>query len=604
MEAAIVFIGLFGILFVIGAALGLVAFTRLSKVDQNDLVRIPELLRRVAELERRLGIGQEAEPVTAEPVPPPVLRPPVPRPPFPVPPRTDLETVIAGRWLNRVGLLLVFLAAFYALKWEFDNNVLGPTGRVALWTLVGAGLVAYGQWLAARGHRYLADGLTGLGGAVLYLTLYFGWSYYKLFPPVAAFVAMILVTAAMLAIAVGRDSQRVALLGLIGGFATPLLASQGQDAQVVLFSYLLILDAGVLVLARARTWRGLEPLALLASTAFFWGWYDEFYHHEQPLVRTALFATAFFAVFTALPVIRARVTARLFPEQVGSLLFNAANYLSALYVLLWPGHRWGLTLAVVALAALHLLVTEAIPPLPRERPVARMVFAGLALTLVALAIPIRLEGHWVTIAWAVHGAVLVWSGFRVRWSFLRGAGLVLYGVTVYRLLVFPPHADVFLLNARFAASVVVLACVAAALALWRRQTDQVAGRELGVFQALGVTFNVLAVWALSLEVDQYFTTREPDPEAIRSARLGGQLTLSLLWTAYSTALVVTGVRRAVSGLRWQGLALFGIVVAKVFFLDLSYLSGGYRVLSSIVLGIVLLAVSFLYQRGLAAQAAR
>ena len=68
--------------------------------------------------------------------------------------------------------------------------------------------------------------------------------------------------------------------------------------------------------------------------------------------------------------------------------------------------------------------------------------------------------------------------------------------------------------------------------------------------------------------------------------------------------LVTGVRRAVAGLRWQGLALFGIVVAKVFLVDLSYLSGGYRVLSSIVLGIVLLAVSFLYQRGLAAQAAR
>jgi len=599
-----VFIGLFGILFVIGAALGIVAFARLRDVDQSDLVRIPELLRRIAELERRLGIGQEAEPVTAEPVPPPVVRPPVPRPPSPVPPGADLETVIAGRWLNRVGLLLVFLAAFYALKWEFDNNVLGPTGRVALWTLIGAGLVAYSQWLVVRGHRYLADGLTGLGGAVLYLTLYFGWNYYKLFPPVVAFAAMILVTAAMLAIAVGRDSQRIALLGLIGGFATPLLASQGQDAQVVLFSYLLILDAGLLVLARARAWRGLEPLALLASAAFYWAWYDEFYHHAEPLLRTALFATAFFAVFTALPIIRARVTARLFPEQVGSVLVNAANYPGALYVLLWPGHRWALTLAVVALAALHLAVTEAIPRRPREQPVARMLFAGLALTFVALAIPIRLEGHWVTIAWAVQGAVLVWSGFRVRWSFLRGAGLVLYGITVYRLLVFPPPADVFLLNARFAAFVVVLACVAAALVLWRRQADQVAGRELSVFRALGVAFNVLAVWALSLEVDQYFTTREPDPEAMRSARLGRQLTLSLLWTAYSTALVVTGVRRAVAGLRWQGLSLFGIVVAKVFLIDLSYLSGGYRVLSSIVLGIVLLAVSFLYQRRLAAQAAK
>ena len=340
-------------------------------------------------------------------------------------------------------------------------------------------------------------------------------------------------------------------------------------------------------------------MALLASAAFYWAWYDAFYHHAEPLLRIALFATAFFAVFTALPIIRARVTARLFPEQVGSVLVNAANYLGALYVLLWPGYRWALTLAAVGLAALHLAVTEAIPRRPLEQPVARMLFAGLALTFVALAIPIRLEGHWVTIAWAVQGAVLVWSGFRVRWSFLRGAGLVLYGITVYRLLVFPPPADVFLLNARFAAFVVVLACVAAALVLWRRQADQVAGRELSVFRALGVAFNVLG----GLLAEPGFSP-EPDPEAIRSARLGGQLTLSLLWTAYSTALVVTGVRRAISGLRWQGLALFGIVVAKVFLIDLSYLSGGYRVLSSIVLGIVLLAVSFLYQRRLATQAAK
>src|SRR5947207_4274646 len=125
MEVAIVFIGLFGILLVIGAALGLVAFTRLSKVDQNDLVRIPDLLRRVTELERRLGIGQEAKPVTAEPVPPPVVRAPVPPPPSPAPPPADLETVIARRWLHPVGLLLVFLAAFYAPKVGVGNHVLG-----------------------------------------------------------------------------------------------------------------------------------------------------------------------------------------------------------------------------------------------------------------------------------------------------------------------------------------------------------------------------------------------------------------------------------------------------------------------------------------------
>src|SRR5437763_14734600 len=120
--------GLFGILFIIGAVLGIVAFTRLRGVDQNDLLRIPELLRRVTELERRLGIGQEAKPVTAEPVPPPVVRAPLPRPPSPPPPPAHLETVIAGRRPHRARLLLVSLAALHHPEEDIDTHVTRPTG--------------------------------------------------------------------------------------------------------------------------------------------------------------------------------------------------------------------------------------------------------------------------------------------------------------------------------------------------------------------------------------------------------------------------------------------------------------------------------------------
>jgi len=63
-----------------------------------------------------------------------------------------------------------------------------------------------------------------------------------------------------------------------------------------------------------------------------------------------------------------------------------------------------------------------------------------------------------------------------------------------------------------------------------------------------------------------------------------------------TALLVAGVRARLVGLRWQGLALFGLTTLKVFFADLDNLSGFYRIASSIALGIVLLIVSFLYQR--------
>jgi uncharacterized membrane protein len=612
LAVLLMLVGVAVLVLLIGGVLGFVAYSRVQRLERDLLARI-----------NRLELQLHGTPPPA-PAPPPQASEYVPAeylipiPPDTVAPgradaagtRSDLESVIAGRWLNRVGLLLVFFAAFFALKWEFDNDVLGPAGRVALWTVLGAGMMAFSQWLLGKGYKYLSEGLTGLGGAVLYLTLYFAWEYYRLFPQMLAFVAMIMVTAALLAIAVGRDSQRIALFALIGGFLTPLLTSSGRDAQVVLFSYLLVLDTGLLVLARAREWRGLEPLAFAGTTAFYWGWYARFYDVSEPLARTALFATLFYAVFTALPIVRSRATSRIFPEQVIQVPLNAGNYLLALHAMLWPDQRWTLTGIVLALAAVHMVMTRIVPPLPSGRPVARMLFAGLGLTFVALAIPIRLEGQWVAIGWAVEGTVLVWTGFLARWRFLRGAGITLFGVAVFHLLTSSLDAHTFLLNARFATFAAIIACLALAIFWWTRHRDQVEGNERTAFGALAVAVNVLAVWALSLEVNQYFEPAlatdfvEPGAATLRrTADLSRQVTLSLLWTIYATILVVTGVRQGLAAVRWQGLVLFGIVVVKVFTLDMSFLSGGHRVLSSIVLGIVLIAVSVLYQRRLATQAA-
>jgi uncharacterized membrane protein len=57
-----------------------------------------------------------------------------------------------------------------------------------------------------------------------------------------------------------------------------------------------------------------------------------------------------------------------------------------------------------------------------------------------------------------------------------------------------------------------------------------------------------------------------------------------------------GIQRKSPLLRWQGLILFGLVVGKVFLYDLSFLERAYRILSFFVLGAVLMAVSFLYER--------
>ncbi len=234
---------------------------------------------------------------------------------------------------------------------------------------------------------------------------------------------MIVVTAATLVVAVGRNSERIAFLALLGGLITPMLVSTGENHEVSLFTYLTILGAGVLAIAWVRDWKSLPPVQFLATLVYFWGWYSEFYRADE-LEITVVFATVFFILFAALPMVRSWRDGDFSGLEAGIVLVNSLAYLAALREMLWPENRWALTVAVLVLAAAHLAAERMLPEKRgTEVRVARILYAGLALTFVTLAIPIRLDGRWVTIAWAVQGAVLVWSGLRVRFAAMRWAGL-------------------------------------------------------------------------------------------------------------------------------------------------------------------------------------
>ncbi len=604
---------------VLGAPiLAIIALTKVGRLEREHGRSLPAsiearlawLEKRVDQLSQTLGHGREA---VSPPQPPAEARPPVetpgetPKPPTKVeaktaipPPRAklDLETLIAGRWLNRIGVIALLLAVGFFLKYTFDNDWVGPRGRIALGLLSGTGLLVYSQWLLRRGYRYFSGGIAGLAAGVLYLSLYAAWSFYQLIPQPVAFAGMIVVTGTMIALALGRDSQPLAMLALVGGLLTPILLSTGKDAQVQLFTYLALLNASVLVFARLRSWRWLELVAFFGTIIFYWTWIESFYLPGK-LWRTTFFATLFFVEFAALPILQSKRVGEIAQHHLGLVLMNATAFLVALHHLLYDDHRWALTWGVLILAVAHLGAARLFPtPKPSQRSVARMIFAGLALTFVTLAIPIRLEGKWITIAWAVEGAVLVWSGFEVNLRALRWAGLSLFGVTAFRLWFFEVPAHRFLLNPRFLTFAVAVACFAVAFFLSQRHRDELSEGERRAFDLVGLAVNIFALWALSLEVWEVFGRMRMDLGA--DTRLTQQLALSLLWTVYATALMLWGFWRGNAALRWQGLTLLGLVVGKVFLYDLSFLERFYRIVSFVVLGVVLLVVSFFYQQKLAA----
>ena len=652
MESGAALFILIAALFVIGVpVLAIAAYVRVNTLKRGVETEAAQLIRRIYALEQRLtqiekGLAalpapaaaipqrESAEspaatahppmpagppasvPTPSQPTRPPVVSAPSSIPHMPAPVRVNapapsspissaaaasraddgnFEAMVAGRWLNYVGILALLFAVTFFLKYAFDNNWVGPRGRVGIGLLAGSVLYPWSQHLLARGYKYFSEGIAGLGAAVLYLSLWAGWHYYHIFPQDIAFVAMIVVTAVTLLVAVGRNSERIAFLALVGGLITPILVSTGENHEVSLFTYLTILGAGVLAIAWVRDWKSLPPVQFLATLVYFWGWYSEFYRADE-LATTVLFATVFFVLFAALPAVRGWRDGEFSGLEVGIVLVNSLAYLGALRQMLWPDNRWALTVAVLVLAAAHLAAERMLPEKRGTKVrMARILYAGLALTFATLAIPIRLDGRWITIAWAVQGAVLIWSGLRVRFAAVRWAGLVLFAIVAGRLVLIPIPADTFLLNARFATFAICVACMALSCYFAATSDEELSEQESMAFVITSIAANILAIAASSLEVWDVFG-RMPSLGIDRGH--AQELALSMLWLVWALGLLGAGLWKKSEAIRWQALVLLGVVIVKVFLFDLSFLEKFYRIVSFLLLGLALMLISFYYQRQL------
>jgi uncharacterized membrane protein len=565
---------------------------------------VADLHARLEAIERNLAALAARPGATEEPVSLPSALPEVPAQEAPEPSSVawragapDLETLIAGRWLNRVGILALLLAIGFFLLYAFDRGWVPTPGRVLVGLLYGGLLMAYSYWLLRRGFLYFSESVTVLGAGVLYLSLYAAWASYHLLPQLLTYLCMMVVTAAIAGLALARRSLRVALVALVGGCLTPILLSMHTNQQSLLFTYIAIIDAGLVALGQRRGWRSLGVLLFLWTQINFWLWSAGFYRPAQ-WPTTLAFASLFFLIFLVPPVLDSRSAARMPGDRVVLLLADALAMLIVLHTMFWPEHLWTLTLGLLALAALFFLLARPGGPRAAEKALSssHQLYAGLALVFLTLAISIRLEGEWVAMAWVLEGAALLWIGLRHGQPFLRGAGFLLFALIPPWLVFCPIVTEHLFWNPRFLTFLVAVACFAFILHLRHRYRQPFGAVESLLFATLSVAIQVLAVWALSLEVWDVFARLRSTMGM--DTHLAQQLSLSLLWTLYASGLVVFGVRRASTLLRWQGLVLFGLVVGKVLFYDLASLERVYRVASLVGLGAVLWVISHLYQRRL------
>lgn len=210
----------------------------------------------------------------------------------------ELEANIGLTWINRIAAVTLVLAAAFFFKYAVDNQWIGETGRIILGVIAGFAALGFGELAWRREHHVYAQGVIALGVAILYLSFYAAFAFYHLpsVPQGVAFASMALTTVLCAVLAMRYDAAAISVLGMLGGFLTPVLLSTGEDRPWVLFSYILLLDLGALAVGRFKRWSHLAPLAMAGTAVLYGAWFASHFDASKQLVAMT-FAFIYYGLF-------------------------------------------------------------------------------------------------------------------------------------------------------------------------------------------------------------------------------------------------------------------------------------------------------------------
>jgi uncharacterized membrane protein len=518
----------------------------------------------------------------------------------------DLEGTIGKLWLNRVGIIAILIGVSYFLKYAFDSGWIGPGGRVAIGLLAGIGVVVWSERFRSKGSVAFSYSLKAIGIGILYLSLWAASQRYGLAPASVAFAAMIVVTASTIILALTQDAEILAVYAMIGGFSTPALVSTGENHEIVLFSYVCLLNLAVLVMVSRKPWRRIIWGSVTGTAVMYIGWAAQFYDSsERPL--TIFFTAAFFAIFAAVPLVTPLTRSRLHGPVSLTLailpLVNAAAFFLALTVIYMP-ETATLMWYALALAVAYLLLSGQIKRRGGNDPhvvqVVQLIHIAIAIAFITIAIPLKLNQHWITIGWLIESAVLLWVAVKTKLNLLRYFAGCTLALGVLRLVFYDNfNAETLVFNARFATYLLAIAIMGGIVAAGERYASE---REMPFVKAAGVAFNLLALLALTLEAEGYFGRqiahdyRQLGYTATRQLEIARDFSFSAIWILYGAAMMVVGFWKRTAFIRWQALVLVAFTIGKVFLYDSRELQQVYRILSFIALGVMLMGISYAYHR--------
>jgi uncharacterized membrane protein len=407
----------------------------------------------------------------------------------------DIEKFIGENLINKIGIAVLVLGIAFFVKYAIDQDWINEGSRVCVGLFCGLVLLGLAHRLRRSYHSF-SSVLVGGGLTVFYFTIAFAFHQYHLISQDSAFIIMCTITALAVILSVGYDRIELAILASLGGFVTPMLVSTGEGNYRVLFTYLAILNAGLIVLSYYKKWRVLNFISFVFTEGIYLTWIigksDDL---NFPYLNIFWFGMVFYLLFVLMNAIHHVIRASRLNAFDFLMMFsvNFVFYASGIYLLVEGGMGDYKGLFTGALGIINLLLSWIFYRQSRADINFIHLLIGITLTFTSLAVPVQLKGNDITLFWAAEMVVLLGLYQRTRISLLKSSSAIL-GILVITSLVMDWYAfyvrshqpfRVFLNTGSITGSLVALSCLLNYLLLGR-QKETLYLRGIPMAQARGV----------------------------------------------------------------------------------------------------------------------
>ncbi|MBO4805115.1 MAG: DUF2339 domain-containing protein [Paludibacteraceae bacterium] len=492
-------------------------------VDKKEAVVVDRVEAPVAEPEEKTETKiVEEKPVVETPVSKPV--PPKPKAPqesyFPT---VDWEKFIGENLISKLGILILLIGVAIGGKYAIDHEMLSPTVRIILGTVLGLALQGV-AWKLKKDYKKFSAILSSGSSAILYFMTYFAYDFYSMIPKPLAFVMMVLITAFSVFTAWWYDMEVVAIIGQVGAYVIPFLLSDGSGSVLTLLTYIVLIDSGILVISIKKYWQKLFAVAFVSSWLITvisyrltsWDALSDCYG------LLALIFALFAIFYVSTLVYKVRKDFEFVRFDIIFLLSNSFFFFALGYNLIYNHEEMVISLPLFSLfnALIHCGVSYLLYKKQLVDDALQRLILALSVTFITVSIAIATSGHWITIFWMMEALALFWVARTKKKSFYEKMSYPVLLLAMVSLMADWGNPD--------GANSKLFSDLAMLFSEWRSTWDVHPHSEQGVVLPWVTTILSLVALAAILWIDNRYPAEEKDE---KQSTLFGVSFLSVLTLA-------------------------------------------------------------------------